>query len=352
MLFRNCLLFVYAVSPIFVAAQNLQDDQRTYCAVLDEQAKAQSDVLRTPMAVAGFTQPDSGLPQQLVAGAQLSLSNVKKAGITLDAARKNCALYKAATGVQIPLQYASSALEKDALTNRLKLIDEASKQLNALIDESSKMVEAQNMTRPMLLALVSNRIKLEADRAETQSRIAAFYVPQLPDLPLKQLVEAKQSSDVEEQKSLAKLTRQNNWDVVLTMGAHQQINPVSSGFEPYGEISLNYNLASRAIDRHLDRSIVAYGEWKKVQEGDAARGMQVLKDQIQQSISAQQARIEPLRQETQEIEKSLDLVRDPQTTAALDFRNQLLATELLLKIEAGDATYRLTHLQSFLDRNF
>src|SRR5580692_2635877 len=151
-MFRRILFTsLLAVSLLPIAtlsgAQTIDADQKAYCVYLDEQAKAQSDFLRSPDALAGFTQPDTGLPIQLVAGAQLSLSNLKKAGITLDAARKNCELYKASTNVQLTLQYALPAVEKDALTHRLTLIDEASKSLDALIGKTTQMVEAQDMTR-------------------------------------------------------------------------------------------------------------------------------------------------------------------------------------------------------------
>ncbi len=352
---RNSILAAIFFLPLISAvatAQNIQADEQAYCAYLAEQARAQSDFLRTPSALAGFTQPETGLPTQLVAGAQLSLSNLKKAGITLDASRKNCELYKASTGVQLTLQYALPAIEKDALAHRLILIGEASKSLDALIGQTTKMVEAQNMTRPMLLTLVSNRIKLESDRADTASKIAALYVPPLSDQPLKLQVAAKQSSDVDEQRSLARLTRQNNWDVALTVGMHQQIDPVAQGVEPYGEVSLSYNLASRAIDKHLDRSVDAYGNWKKVQENDVARGMEVLRGQVEQTIAVQQNRINSLQQETGEIEKSLKAIGDADTSAALDFRNQLASTQLLLGIETSDATYRLDRLRDFLEKNF
>jgi hypothetical protein len=333
------------------AAQTTDADQKAYCVYLGEQAKAQSEFLRTPDALGAFTQPDTGLPVQLVAGAQLSLSNLKKAGITLDVARKNCELYEASTNVSLTLQYALPAVEKDALTHRLLLIDEASKSLDALIAKTTQMVEAQNMTRPMLLSLISNRIKLDSDRADTQSKIAALHVPQLSDQPLKQQVAAKQASDNAEQSSLARLTRQNNWDVALTVGAHQQLNPVANAPEPYGEVTVTYNLGSRAIDKHLDRSVDAYAGWKKVQENDVERGMEVLRDQVEQTITVQQNRINSLRQETEEIDKNLKLVSDADTSAALDFRNQLISTELLLGIETGDASYRLDRLQDFVRKN-
>jgi hypothetical protein len=355
MVWRNSI-FVAVVSLPFLAAaaaaQNIQADQQAYCAYLTEQAKAQSDLLRTPNALASFTQPDTGLPTQLVAGASLSLSNLKKAGITVDAARKNCALYKATTGVQMFLQYALPGIEKDALTHRLGLIGDASKSLEALVDQTEKMVEAQNMTRPMLLGLVTNRIKLDADRADTEGKIAALYAPPLDNAALKDQVTAKQASDVEEQRSLARLSRQNNWDVALSVGAHQQIVPVAQGPEPYGEVSVTYNLGSRAIDNHLDRSVDAYAKWKKVEEGDVARGMEVLRGEVVETIAAQKGRLESLQRETEEIEKNRKVVGDADTTAALDFRNQLDSTRILLGIEIADAQYRLERLEEFLGKNF
>ena len=323
-----------------------QTDQQAYCTYLTEQAQAQSDLLRTPSGLAAFTQPDTGLPTQLVAGATLSLSSLKKAGITLDAARKNCDLYRAATGVQQYLQYALPAIEKDALINRLTLIAQASQSVDDLIAQSTKMVDAQNMTRPMLLEPAN-------DQNQARSRPRRYPVQDLRHLrptarrrsPSKHQVADKQSTDSAEQRALEKLARQNNWDVALTVGAHQQINPVANSVQPYGEITATYNFASRVIDRHLDRSVEAYAGWKEVQEGDTVRGMEVLRTQVAQTIAAQQSRLLALQRESQQIDKNLQLVQTPDTTAAYDFRNQLTTTQILLTIETADSTYRLTHLQ-------
>jgi hypothetical protein len=349
----NSVLTVILLSPAAIAAaQNPAADGQAYCAYLTEQAQAQSDLLRTPSGIASFTQPDTGLPTQLVAGATLSLSSVKRAGITLDVARKNCDLYKAATGVQQTLQYALPNIEKEALAHRLDLIAHASQSLDELIGQTTRMVDAQNMTRPMLLELQMTKIKLEADRADTQSKISAIYVPSLAAQPLKDQVAAKQASDLAEQQAMDKLARQNNWDVALTVGAHQQINPYAAGVDPYGEVTASYNFASRAIDRHLDRSVAAYADWKKVQEGDAARGMEVLRTQVAENITAQQNRLDALQSESQWIENSLQLVATPDTTAAFDYRNQLSSTQILLRIEMDDSSFRLDRLKDFLSKNY
>jgi hypothetical protein len=342
-------------SALFVAstawAEDLTD-QLAYCSYVMEQAQAQRDLLRTPIASGGFTQPETGLPLQLVGGASLGLSDFRKAGLTMAVARRNCELYKATTAAQQDVQYALSSLEREALNHRLALIEQAAKSLDELMATTSKMVEAQTATRLMLFSLQTTKIKLEADRADTQSKIAAIYIPPLSDKPLKELVSEKQNGEASQQKALDRLNRQNNWDVALSVGVHQQVNPVAYGAQPYGAVSVNYNLASRAIDKHLDRAADSYGEWKKLQEGDVVRNMEVLRQQLLDSVVVQEAKLKSLQAESGQIHKNLQSVANPDTSAALDFRNQLSAAQLLLQIETGDASFRASRLREYLEKNY
>jgi len=329
-----------------------EKEQQAYCAYVMEQAQAQRDLLRTPTAAAGMTQPETGLPMQVVGAASLGLSDLKKAGLTMEVARKNCELYKATLEAQQDIQYAYSNLEREALRNRLGLIENASKSLDALMEKTSRMVEAQNATRLMLFSLQTTHIRLENDRADTQSKIAAIYTPPLNDRPLKELVARQQSGEANEQKALDKLSRQNSWDVALSVGVHQQVNPIAQGPQPYGEVTVSYNLASRAINKHLDRAADAHGEWKRVQEGDVVRGMEVLRQQLLDAISVQGAKLRSLHEESVQMDKNLQLVANPDTSAAFDFHNQLSAALLLLDIETADASFRIDQLRAYLARNY
>jgi len=71
-----------------------------------------------------------------------------------------------------------------------------------------------------------------------------------------------------------------------------------------------------------------------------------------ENITAQQSRLDALQLESQQIEKSLQQVATPDTSAAFEFRNQLSTTQILLGIEAGDSTFRLDRLKVFLTRNY
>jgi len=351
---RNCwkpLLAAGLLCSVPAIARG-QQEQQAYCTYLMEQAQAQRNLLRTPTATAGFTQPETGLPMQLVGGATLGLSDVRKAELTMEVARKNCELYKAATGAQQEIQYAVASLEKEALLNRLSLIEQASKSLDTLTAQTTKMLEARNATQLMLFTLQTTRIRLEADRADTHSKLSAIYVPALSDQSLKELVTQKQNSEDGAQRVQDKLSRQNNWDVALTVGVHQQVNPVAQGTQPYGQVSVSYNLASRSINRHLDRAVEAHGEWKKVEESDVVRQMEVLRQQLVECATVQEAKLKSLEEESKQLEKNLQLVAAPDTSAAFDFHNQLAATQLMLQIETGDAAFRIGRLHEYLARNY
>jgi hypothetical protein len=351
--FQGKLCAAFTISLLLIPAAFAGDeDQQTHCKYVTEEAAAQRDLLRTPNAIAGFTQPNTGLPTQLVWGVSGSLSNVRKAGLTMDEARKNCELYSASSSAQRAIQYALPSLEKEALRHRLELIEKASENLDALLATTSKMLDAQNVTRPMAFALQTTRIKLGADRADTQSKMVAIYAPQVSDTPLKVLVAEKQGSEVNERRALDKLARQNSWDVALSVGAHQQINPLVGNQGAYGEVTVSYNLASHAINKHLEQAANAYDDWKKVQEGDVIRNAEILKQQVLSGISVQDGRLKALQEEQKQIESNLQLLGRAETSAAMDFFNQLSTAQLLLGIEIGDARFRLDRLKEFLGRDF
>jgi hypothetical protein len=330
---------------------DIQADQQAYCDYLSQQAMAQRDLLRTPSAVAGVTQPSEALPMQAVWGVSASLSDMKKAGLTMNVAQDNCQLYKATTSAQQQIQYALPNLEKQALQHRLELIRQASENLDALTARMTKMLDAQNVTRPMLFSLQTTRIKLDADRADTQSKIAALYAPALSDTPIKELVAEKQAGDATEQQAQAKLNRQSDWDVALSFGARQQVNPFDDrGL--YGAVTVSYNLGSHAINQHLDQAAVAFDTWKKVQQGDITRSAEILKQQLKDGISAQRGRVQSLQDEQRQDQASLQLVSNVDTSAALDFQNQITSTQLLLGIEIGDASFRLDQMREFLEKNY
>src|SRR4029077_20656896 len=135
--------------------------------------------------------------------------------------------------------------------------------------------------------------------------------------------------------------RKNSWGVAFSGGAPKRVNPLVGNQGAYGEVTVSYNLGSHAINKHLDQAASAYDDWKKVQEGDVIRNAEILKQQVMSGISVQDGRLKALQEEQNQIESNVQLLGRAETSAAMDFFNQLSTAQLLLGIEIGDASFRL-----------
>jgi conjugal transfer/entry exclusion protein len=102
----------------------------------------------------------------------------------------------------------------------------------------------------------------------------------------------------------------------------------------------------------LDRAAEAYSEWKKVQEGDLVRNMGVLHQELIENVSVQEAKLKSLQNESKQIDKNLQALGNPDTSAAFDFHNQLSAAQLLLEVETRDASFRIDRLREYLAKNY
>jgi hypothetical protein len=71
-----------------------------------------------------------------------------------------------------------------------------------------------------------------------------------------------------------------------------------------------------------------------------------------ESLAVLEAKRKSLREESRQIGKGLELVGNPNTSAAFDFDNQLTAAQLLLEIETGDASFRIDRLREYLAKNY
>ena len=70
---------------------------------------------------------------------------------------------------------------------------------------------------------------------------------------------------------------------------------------------------------------------------------EVLRQQLVDSVAAQQSKLKSLQQESAEIDRNLRALGEPDTSAGFDFYNQLTAAQLLVlvQVESSDATFRL-----------
>jgi hypothetical protein len=346
----SAALILLLSSPAF----SQTEEQNAYCAYVQQQAAAQRTLLLTPAAVGGFIRSNIGNEAQLYWGVSNSLANYSKAKLTMEAATQNCDAYRATIGAALRIQYASNGLEREALRHRAESLQQAIEQLDIILARNLKLVEVKNATQPMLYTVESVRAKLVADRANSQLKAALLYVPDyVNDLPLKQLVLEKQRSESEAQRREAVLNRQSTWDLRLEAGGRRRLSSVlPNSVEPYGEATFIYNIGSHSSNKHIDKAVAAYSDWKKAQEGEVTRNAQILEQQIRQSIAVQEAELQALQQQEEEIDRNLQRIAAIDTPAAFGFANQLDADKIVLRVEIKDVKFRLQQLKDYIEKNF
>src|SRR5271166_1727605 len=156
---RLTITFLALVFTSLCWGQNERADA-AFCKYTMEQGMAQRDLLRTPALAIGPIQPSTGTPPQMVFGVTNSLRDDKKSGLAMRVAKQTCLLYDATSEAQLHILYALPQIEKDVLQNRLRLIDDATVQLDSMIADNMKLVDAQNVTMPSVYMLASAKVRL------------------------------------------------------------------------------------------------------------------------------------------------------------------------------------------------
>jgi hypothetical protein len=327
-----------------------------YCKYVTEEARAQRDLLRSPSAIVGPTQPSVGTPAQMVFGVVGSIADNMKAPLTTKAARTACDLYVAATEAQQHIYYAAASIEKDALMHRLDLVQQASDQLEKMITDEEKLVEARNVTRPALYYLQSARARLDMRRTAALAGIFP-YVPKMSNVPVRVLLGDKLHAEEANQKAVTRLARESGWDLKLTGGGRRQLGQsnsadTSSRLGTFGEATLTYNFGRHSANEHLNRSSAGYLDLKANQFDDVAQQAVVLKKQIEDTVTFMRPQLSALVEHNSDIDKSLRSIEGLDTSNSLTFKNQLLADQIVLRVDIGDIQFRLDWLESYLRDNF
>jgi len=350
---------VLLLAPMTLAAQTNDKAEQSFCQFTMEQAMAQRDLLRTPSLTTGPVDPSGGTPPQMVVGVTSSIGDIRKAGRTMDVGRATCALYTTATEAQMKIFYALPSLEKEVLKHRLVLIEDATTRLDGLITDNMKSVEAQDLTAPALYSLQNAKVRLDTSRTAALTGLASPYVPPTSDRPLRDLVSEKLAAEGKFAESSARLAKQSAWDIKLSGGAHEQLGSTTTApgttttnRGPYAEFNFTYNFGRKAVDKHLDKSVTAYNEWKSTQFDDVAQQAYVLRRQIEDTITAQQQELLVLHKHDAEIETSLRSLDGVDTASALAFRNELIADQTVLRVDIEDIEFRVGQLKTYVVENF
>jgi hypothetical protein len=351
------LVGIVLILSIGVRAVDEQTAQSAYCKYVMEEASAQRDLLRSPIVIAGPTQPSGGTPPEMVFGLTYSIADVRKASLSMKAASAACGLYGSATSAQEHVHFATALIEKDALMHRLDLIQQAAEKLQALEREEEKVVEAQNLTRRATYYLEAASARLDMSRTSALTELMGTFVPELNDVPIRVLVGNKERGDQAYQRAQANLAKESGWDLKVAAGGRQQLGQFNSSatiseLGAFGEFTLSYNLGRHAANNHVEKSVPAFMAWKAAQFDDVAQQSADLRRQFEDTATVLRQQLKVLLQHDSDLDKALKSLDGLDSSNALTFRDQLRADQLVLRVDIGDMQYRLDLLDGYVRKNF
>jgi peptidoglycan/xylan/chitin deacetylase (PgdA/CDA1 family) len=337
------------------------DDDKAYCQYVTELAKGQALQFEIPNATLGVTQPNTGTAAQTFAGIGGSLAGIRKGQLTNKLADENCRLYITQDAVTNNVKYAMDGLQKDALSHRIEIVKQSIIEIDALIAGSQKAVDAHTTTRMALYALVTAKQSLVAQQANLQGQIAGMYVPYMDPAPLYRLVDREQGQQESMQKVQGHLNKQSNWDLAWQVGAHKTVQIPgapsittvggnNSGF--YAGFTAMYNIGSRNINKHFDKSVTAYGDWKRVENNDIVTSANNIQGQVIDLVAATAKHINQITESQKALEADIETIKGAETNVGQTYENQLVSDRLMLKIELQDAEFRLQEYRDYLAYNF
>ncbi len=350
---KSILVAAVAVLAALPASAQVTSDANSYCAYVAAQAQAQKTLYLMPNLEAGVSQPTQAVPAETFAGITSGLSNLRKSQLVSSAAKDTCQLYRATIQTQERITYALPSIERDTLARRLTLTTQAIDELNDLIAQDQKKVDARDATLDSLYLLQSAKAKLEADRGVTELTLSTLSVPTLNEEPLKNLAGAKQALELKTQEASAQLSKQDNWDVTLMVGVRHNASPFfATSPGAYGGFDARWNIGSWRRDRELQQTADDYAEWKRQQDADVLHGMAQLRQQVTGAIEAQERALMAMQASDDLIRMNREKIKGVDTAAAIAFDNQLVADELSVRVEIGTTQFRLARLKQYLVENF
>lgn len=329
-------------------------EQSAYCSAQMEAARSQADILRTPSLGAGVTQsPLLHSPAQSFLQASESVQGLVKSHRLVTAAKSQCALYQSQEDLTLAVAYAIPVLEKEALEHRLVADMNALVEIDRLIQEGNKLLEAQNIARPAIYSLESSRAKVMQDAAAVRASLAAIVLPILPPTTVRSLLTDEERSVVLNQGASVQVAKTQNFEFSLIVGVRHSILPfINSEVGGFGGFTATYNLGAHRSDQHLQKSAQAYEEYNRLAQTGGVTQARMLHEEVINLIAAQKTRISSIAAQRGVIESNLSSVEGIEAPTAMTFRTTLRADAALLRVEEQDAAFRLSTLEQYLTDNF
>lgn len=278
------LLLLCVLTSIASAQPQPQDDG--YCDYVRGVSSATSAVLLSPTLIGMFGYVDQSIASattnpnntlRAIAGVKYSLSQAYAGMVTRDHAESDCKRHTALENVR-------GETTARALAARIKVLDEALGQAEAILKETNADYEARRTTAQEATALRLRVEELRGLSADAHSQLSALPAPS--DQPLGAAMVAYHESDAAMEAQEAKLRRAAAFDIVLRGGVDEYLDAnVTNPTQFFGLVELDVNLG--ILFQSSGNSQAAAGRKRLVETGHDPLGVDATIERVRTMIEVE-----------------------------------------------------------------
>lgn len=336
-------------------------DAQAYCTYIKQKAKAQVVTLRSPdlsVRLDNNSSENQKSQTKVVVSLSKDLVDLNKSRYVRRLADNECEVYRLGLQVQNVAQYALIGLDEQALTYKLGLFDQASNQMQPIIDKLKEQVRTQNATVIDLYNAQTLMRKIETMAQQTKRELAVVRRTSQwrKGISLNELLKNIWQAEATRQGNLTQLEKQSNWGLELQAGLKKTLSNTSNTvngsdsnqFDPYFSVNARYNLGALASNRLLDASQESYMKWKGSQVNGMPKELANMIASAMKLKKAEQGRLTQLSGYLDGDGTLVQLMADVDSPEALNFKTVLKGNQLLNAIEHAYTKRRVDLLTELL----
>ncbi|MDO8416607.1 MAG: hypothetical protein Q7S87_10405 [Agitococcus sp.] len=330
-------------------------DTEAYCTYVQEKAGAERVALQSSQLMANVGRANSSGDSLLAIGLGNSLARYNKGTLSFELGQRDCALYSTRYAIEQHLRYARDVIQRDALMAKKMALLEGKASMMASVISLNGQVLKQTATVLDAYQKATALARIDNELTAIEVQLALTEPHELTGESLSKMVGGSLQATQRYQQTVLAISKQDNWDVALTVGMQHPLNNTlggSNAASPYAAIVWTYSLGSSSHNLLLAKTSEAYLNWQKSEQTGQFIKVTQFKHQLLNLLTVKSQQLSELQTRDVALQTLLEKMDKVQTESAVKFHAQLVVDALFLKAEAVQVSTEVTGLQQYVTKNF
>jgi hypothetical protein len=332
--------------------KELLADIKAYCQYIQTKNEVKKNTLMSPEFIVRAQNTNNDYPYQnnIITALSKDLSDLGKAKQLKILVQQECAYYKLKQEGLLQSEFALSNAQKKALRYKLRFLNSAKSKLVTQQRLVEQKIIDQNDTLTSIYEVDSALHHIDEAEREIEINLALLQPTNIHTHALNMLIHELSIADKNRQATLNKLEKLSQWSLQVQAGAqHNGFNfNHHESAQPYGALSLRYNLGSLVNHKALETSLNDYGHWKSQEVNGIQKKLMRLGQSIIYLKIAEKKRLNNLRAKYNKYFVLAKKLSRLNSSKAQKFSQQIKIDQLLLEIEIKYLKYFIQQLEGLI----